>query len=433
MSYLLFFLGVALSVIALLLCISSLKLALFGRAQVRKLREKHRELSERCEDILEKKLIFRVALQVETLLCATAAVATLTCWFIGCGVAPWLKWLTIALLLLAEIIAFLLTEQLVSLSGAAKIILAAAMPARLLYFLGIPFQMIEDRMDEKYPDDQENTVTAEDTIRSMVEEDEAEESDPAAPEDDLEQDEKRMLTGVMNLDITLVHEIMTPRVDMDVISEDATVAQAKETIARSGHSRIPVFGKTIDAITGILYAKDLLDDAKTSEATTIRDFARPPVFIPETKNVADLLKEFRSKHNHMAIVIDEYGGTSGIVTIEDILEEIVGEIVDEYDMEGKEITKLSDGVWRVDGRFPVEDAAALGWPVSESEDYETIAGWLIDTLDFVPEMGDEFTLGGYSFKIERMRRSRISTIRVERLAGEADVAEEGEGQQEKTN
>ena len=294
MSYLLFFLGVALSVIALLLCISSLKLALFGRAQVRKLREKHRELSERCEDILEKKLIFRVALQVETLLCATAAVATLTCWFIGCGVAPWLKWLTIALLLLAEIIAFLLTEQLVSLSGAAKIILAAAMPARLLYFMGIPFQMIEDRMDEKYPDDQENTVTAEDTIRSMVEEDEAEESDPAAPEDDLEQDEKRMLTGVMNLDITLVHEIMTPRVDMDVISEDATVAQAKETIARSGHSRIPVFGKTIDAITGILYAKDLLDDAKTSEATTIRDFARPPVFIPETKNVADLLKEFRS-------------------------------------------------------------------------------------------------------------------------------------------
>mgnify|MGYP000458356804 FL=1 len=94
MSYLLFFLGVALSVIALLLCISSLKLALFGRAQVRKLREKHRELSERCEDILEKKLIFRVALQVETLLCATAAVATLTCWFIGCGVAPWLKWKT---------------------------------------------------------------------------------------------------------------------------------------------------------------------------------------------------------------------------------------------------------------------------------------------------------------------------------------------------
>ena len=102
-------------------------------------------------------------------------------------------------------------------------------------------------------------------------------------------------------------------------------------------------------------------------------------------------------------------------------------------MEGKEITKLSDGVWRVDGRFPVEDAAALGWPVSESEDYETIAGWLIDTLDFVPEMGDEFTVGGYSFKIERMRRSRISTIRVERLAGGADVAEEGEGQQEKTH
>ena len=152
-----------------------------------------------------------------------------------------------------------------------------------------------------------------------------------------------------------------------------------------------------------------------------------------TKDIFPLLKEMQTNRQQMAIVVDEYGGTDGLITVEDIIEEIVGEIVDEYDMEGKEITKLSDGVWRVDGRFPVEDAAALGWPVSESEDYETIAGWLIDTLDFVPEMGDEFTVGGYSFKIERMRRSRISTIRVERLASGADVAEEGEGQQEKTH
>lgn len=423
MSYLLFFLGVALSVIALLLCISSLKLALFGRAQVRKLREKHRELSERCEDILEKKLIFRVALQVETLLCATAAVATLTCWFIGCGVAPWLKWLTIALLLLAEIIAFLLTEQLVSLSGAAKIILAAAMPARLLYFLGIPFQMIEDRMDEKYPDDQENTVTAEDTIRSMVEEDETEESDPAAPEDDLEQDEKRMLTGVMNLDITLVHEIMTPRVDMDVISEDATVAQAKETIARSGHSRIPVFGKTIDAITGILYAKDLLDDAKTSEATAIRDFARPPVFIPETKNVADLLKEFRSKHNHMAIVIDEYGGTSGIVTIEDILEEIVGEIEDEFDRSSpvQENEVAPDGTITIDARASIwEINQTLDVEIPEDEGYDTLAGYIMTTLGRIPHTGEKVTTPALDAEIVCASPRRLITLKIRKKDGGDD-------------
>jgi putative hemolysin len=117
----------------------------------------------------------------------------------------------------------------------------------------------------------------------------------------------------------------------------------------------------------------------------------------------------------MAIVVDEYGGTEGVITIEDILEEIVGEIADESDVLGTLIIRQSDNVWKVDGRFPVEDALALGWPVVESPDYETIAGWLIDTLDSVPNTGDEFELDGYKFKIIKMRRSRISAIEVERL------------------
>ena len=258
--------------------------------------------------------------------------------------------------------------------------------------------------------------------------------DIVADNDELADDEKRMIHDIIDLGDMSVHEIMQPRVDMIMVEDTETVRTAVERMHGTGYSRLPIFHEDADHIIGIVHYKNLggprIDGREDDLAAK---YAFEPLFVPETKDIFPLLKEMQTNRQQMAIVVDEYGGTDGLITVEDIIEEIVGEIVDEYDMEGKEITKLSDGVWRVDGRFPVEDAAALGWPVSESEDYETIAGWLIDTLDFVPEMGDEFTVGGYSFKIERMRRSRISTIRVERLAGGADVAEEGEGQQEKTH
>ena len=267
------------------------------------------------------------------------------------------------------------------------------------------------------------TPSAEEEIKDFV-----------ADSDELLDDEKRMIHEILDLGDMDAGEIMTPRVDMILVEDTETVRQAVDRMMGTGYSRLPVFHEDIDRIVGIVHYKDLVPPVLDGKGDDLAvDYAFEPLFIPESKDVFPLLTEMQTKRQQMAIVVDEYGGTDGLITVEDIIEEIVGEIVDEYDMEGKEITKLSDGVWRVDGRFSVEDAAALGWPVSESEDYETIAGWLIDTLDFVPEMGDEFTVGGYSFKIERMRRSRISTIRVERLAGGADVVEEGEGQQEKTH
>ena len=244
--------------------------------------------------------------------------------------------------------------------------------------------------------------------------------DIVADNDELADDEKRMIHDIIDLGDMSVHEIMQPRVDMIMVEDTETVRTAVERMHGTGYSRLPIFHEDADHIIGIVHYKNLvgpLIDGREDDLAA--KYAFEPLFVPETKDIFPLLKEMQTNRQQMAIVVDEYGGTDGLITVEDIIEEIVGEIVDEYDMEGKEITKLSDGVWRVDGRFPVEDAAALGWPVSESEDYET--------------MGDECTVGGDSCKIERMRRSRSPTMRGERLVGGADVAEEGEGQQEKTH
>lgn len=256
--------------------------------------------------------------------------------------------------------------------------------------------------------------------------------DIVADNDELADDEKRMIHDIIDLGDMSVHEIMQPRVDMIMVEDTETVRTAVERMHGTGYSRLPIFHEDADHIIGIVHYKNLVGPLIDGhEDDLAAKYAFEPMFVPETKDILPLLKEMQTNRQQMAIVVDEYGGTDGLITVEDIIEEIVGEIVDEYDMEGKEITQLSESAWRVDGRFPVDEAAALGWPVTESEDYETIAGWLIDTLDFVPEMGDEFTVGGYSFKIERMRRSRISTIRVERLAGEESAAEKEAEQEEK--
>jgi putative hemolysin len=156
----------------------------------------------------------------------------------------------------------------------------------------------------------------------------------------------------------------------------------------------------------------LIDDR---EDEPITDYMRSPVFVPETKDILPLLGELQTSHQQIAIVVDEYGGTAGIVTVEDIVEEIVGDISDEYDPDNKYQTQLSENEWLIDGRLPADDAVELGFPVEEDEDYETIAGWLLDTIDSVPRVGDSFEVEGYVFKVQSMRRNRISLLRVTRL------------------
>lgn len=252
--------------------------------------------------------------------------------------------------------------------------------------------------------------------------------------DELLDDEKRMIHDIIDLGDMSVHEIMQPRVDMILVEDVETVRQAIERMRGTGYSRLPVYHEDIDRIVGIVTYKDLiapLMDGRENEPVAAH--AYEAMFVPETKDIFPLLAEMQTNRQQMAIVVDEYGGTDGLITVEDIVEEIVGEIVDETDRESPFIKQVGDTAWVVDGRFSVEDAEELGWPVAESPDYETIAGWFMSTLDSVPQMGDEYRIDGYCFRIQSMRRRRILTVRVERLddsdapctVGNAAVREDG--------
>lgn len=234
-----------------------------------------------------------------------------------------------------------------------------------------------------------------------------------ADAEELHDDEKRMIHDIMDLADTTVHEIMQPRVDMMLVEDTATVRAALERMRGTGYSRLPVYHDDMDGIVGIVHYKDLIGplmDGRDDEPVTKHMFEA--MFVPETKDVIPLLGEMQAAHQQMAIVVDEYGGTDGLITVEDIVEEIVGEIADESDLGGDLVTVCGPGVWRADGRLPVEDACELGWPVQESDDYDTLAGWLMNRMESYPEVGSELTEEGFTFTVERMRRSRISSIKV---------------------
>ena len=235
-------------------------------------------------------------------------------------------------------------------------------------------------------------------------------------QDTLLDEEKRMIEEIFDLGDTVAREIMVPRVDMVLAEDTMTVKQVIDRMRGTGFSRLPVFHDDHDKIIGVTMVKDLLvplmDDR---EDELIVNFMREPIFVPETKGILPLLQEMQNEHNQLVIVVDEYGGTAGILSIEDIVEEVVGEIADEYDPDRKYITRLSDDEWLIDGRFPVDDAIEEGFPVVESDEYDTIAGWLMDAVDFVPSTGERFEIDGYAFTVQAMRRRRISLLNVQKL------------------
>jgi putative hemolysin len=207
---------------------------------------------------------------------------------------------------------------------------------------------------------------------------------------------------------------MVPRVDVTMAEDTLTVSEALPLFRRTGFSRVPVFHGDSDSIIGVSLLKDLLEPIASGRADgLLATCVRPPLFVPETKQILDLLQEMRASHNHMVIVVDEHGGTAGIVTIEDIVEEIVGEIADEYDRDHGYIEKVGDGVWMVDGRLPVEDAnEELGVEIPESEEYDTVAGWVLSELGHIPEVGERVRSVRGEIRVVAVRRRRIARLSV---------------------
>ena len=248
----------------------------------------------------------------------------------------------------------------------------------------------------------------------------------------VESDEHEMIHNVFELGDTLVRELMVPRTDMVWIESDKTLRQGLSLALRSGYSRIPVVGTGIDNIIGIAYVKDLarraLDHHEAETTEKVEQHIRPAVFVPENKEAAELLKEMQRDQIHLAIVVDEYGVTAGIITIEDIIEEIVGEIADEYDDGVEAFTWISDQKARAKATMHVEDLAdALGIEIDreEFEDVDTIGGYMAEKLGRVPIAGSTIDLQGWSVTSERPigRRRRISSVIIERAEKEVDEHE----------
>ena len=239
--------------------------------------------------------------------------------------------------------------------------------------------------------------------------------------DELLEDEKRMISDILSLNDMSVSEIMTPRVDIMAVEDTETVRHTLERVRGTGYSRLPVYHDDLDSIVGIVHYKDLIPAVLEGNIDEpVIDYAFVPMFVPESKDVFPLLSEMQTNRQQMAIVVDEYGGTDGLITVEDIVEEIVGEIIDETDAEDSLVVGTGEGSWVVDGRLPVEDAIEVGLPVVESDQYETIAGWLMSVLDAVPHIGDEFAFDGFRFKVQSMRRRRIQKLRIEKMKEAAE-------------
>jgi CBS domain containing-hemolysin-like protein len=228
-----------------------------------------------------------------------------------------------------------------------------------------------------------------------------------------------MIASVMEFRDKDVAEIMTPRTEIIAMPTTATLFEAKETIVREGHSRIPVYGENIDDILGVLYAKDLLncDEREPFDPTEVM---RKVPFVPETKRIPDLLKELREKKVHLAIVVDEYGGTAGLVTIEDIIEEIVGEISDEYETaEPAPIRRLDERTLEVDARVHIDELnEELHIELPEDKDYDTVGGFMFSEMGKVPAVGEELRYRNVRFKVLDAEARKINRLRVELLVEE---------------
>jgi CBS domain containing-hemolysin-like protein len=228
----------------------------------------------------------------------------------------------------------------------------------------------------------------------------------------LNEEKKDMIQGVEDLSITSVKEVMVPRIDVDFISSDTPKDELVTKIIASGHSRFPVYTDSIDNVVGVLYVKDLLKSFAENQAIDLLKIIRKPYFVPESKRIDSLLREFKRHHLHIAMAIDEYGGISGIVTMEDIIEEIVGDIQDEFDKEREDIITINENVWLCDARVDLDDLNETISAQFPNEDFDSLGGFVFDLFGKVPVKYEKASWNNYDFIVQDMEGHRINVIKV---------------------
>ncbi len=242
-------------------------------------------------------------------------------------------------------------------------------------------------------------------------------AEAAEASDAIEPEERELIGQIIEFGDTVVREVMVPRTDTVAMSNQHTVEEAIAIVIEHGYSRVPVYAEGIDDVVGVVHAKDLMraerDQGSGSPAVAV---ARTPRFVPETKRIALLLREMQAEKFHIAIVVDEYGGTAGVVTLEDLIEELVGEIVDEFDIEEPMIERVAPGTVRVNGRVPIDELSeVLGAPLPNG-DWDTVGGLIFNTLGHVPEEGETLVMDGWELLVERVTGRRIARVIVKPAA-----------------
>ncbi len=320
----------------------------------------------------------------------------------GVGIATGI--VTILILIFGEI-----TPKSLGNNKAIDYAKAAAAPLYYLEIILSPFIYLFTKVVNLFVKDKSlisSAFLSEEEIRRFV--------DVSQREGVIKETEQEMIQSVFDFDDTLVKEIMIPRIDMVCIEKSASLSELIKMGVEKGHSRIPVFEESIDNIVGLIYIKDLLELLlKEKQEVEIDNFVKPIYFIPEGKPINQLLSEMKERKEHMAIVVDEYGGTSGLITIEDLLEEIVGDIQDEFDLEKSYIEVIDDNKLLLDGRVDIEELNKyLKAPLAESDDYETVSGLILYYLNRLPVQGEKLELEDVTFTIESIIDNRIRKIKL---------------------
>ncbi|MDR2658367.1 MAG: hemolysin family protein [Spirochaetaceae bacterium] len=234
----------------------------------------------------------------------------------------------------------------------------------------------------------------------------------------LETDQRKMIRGIVEFGETTVKEVMVPRVDTLLLPADLPKDELLSRIAESEHSRFPVYIDTIDNVIGIIYVKDVLKKLIEGEDFSVMDILRKPFFVPESKHIDELLREFQRRRVHIAVVVDEYGGVSGIVCMENILEEIIGDIQDEFDHEREEIIRLNNNSWLCDARFNLKDLAETLDAELPSDDFDTLGGFVFDMFGRIPVRYEKISHKNLDFIVQEIEGRKINTIKIIRREGQ---------------